>query len=317
MNKSSFNNKRIFSLIFGVSIFLNLILFFQIYESGKNKNIEDSAEVAESSKKYPLLAKRILNEFPNDLLINFLGLRSKTKEITQQYDGKFAMYFEYLPTGTSIGINEKDEFFAASLFKLPVVMAYFRDKEQNKITIDRKVKIKPDEIDDRFGTLYQKGAGYEISLDEAARLAIVDSDNTAAKVLGPYISADDFKDVYDAIDIDLKLTDKGAVLTAKHYSSILKALYFAAVLTKDDSQTVLSYLTQSEFTDKLAAGIPLDVPVAHKIGVIEGEAYMDCGIVYVPRRPYLLCMISKSDEKTAQDRMKLISKTVYDFVSKK
>ena len=169
-------------------------------------------------------------------------------------------------------------------------------------------------IDNRFGDLWKKGVGFEISMDEAARLALVNSDNTAAEALSPAITQKDFEDVYQGLDIDIQVSSQGAILNAKNYASILKALYFSAVLTKDDSQKILSYLAESEFDDKLTAGVPKEVPVAHKIGVMEKDSYRDCGIVYVPNRPYLLCMISHGSEQQAQQRMREVSQMIYDYV---
>jgi beta-lactamase class A len=297
-----------------VSLVGNIVFIYLWQTASEEKN-----RFSQLEQTHPLLSKRILADFPQDILINFLPLRSKLQQTTKPYGDSFALYFEYLPTGTSIGINEKSEFIAASLFKLPIVMAYYRHKERLKDEHDPTVVLSSDMLDSRFGDLWQKGEGYSINLGDAVELALKESDNTAVRALVPELSKTDFDSVYEGLDIDLKINNDGAVMTAKHYGSILKALYFSAVLTKDHSQEILDYLTDTKFTDKLPAGIPEGVPVAHKIGVIEEpeyEAYMDCGIVYVPRRPYLLCMISKSDNQTARERMKLISKTIYEHVSK-
>lgn len=265
-------------------------------------------------QKYALISPRALQDKHGDFLLNFLDLRNKLHSIADPYGDAFGLYFEYLPTGTSIGINSNNNFFAASLFKLPVVMAYYRHKEEVPSAQDYKVKLTKDMLDDRFGDLWEKGEGYELDLDDAARLALEKSDNTAAKALGTVITQDDSDEVYLGVDVDLQIASEGAVMTPKKYSSILKALYYSAVLTRDDSQLILDYLTKSEFNDKLVAGIPPDVKVAHKIGVIEDKAYMDCGIVYVPYRPYSLCLVSQGTEDVARSRMSSISKTIYEYV---
>jgi beta-lactamase class A len=229
------------------------------------------------------------------------------------------MYFEYLPTGTSININGLDEFHAASLFKTPVVMAYFRTRERLEITDDPILEIKNEDIDGKFGDLWKKGVGYKIKSSEAIRLALEESDNTAARLLVHYVSPLDFEAVYQGLDIDLNLDSQGAVLSAKSYSSIFKALYFSSVLSIDSSQKILDLLTHTIFPDKIVAGVPSGITIAHKIGDFvdkEGnQAFTDCGIVYAPRRPYLLCMVSRTDEQTARARMQDISKMIYDFVS--
>jgi beta-lactamase class A len=309
-----FSVKKVLLLVIFLFSLAGNIVFIYLWQTvSQEKN-----RFTQLEKTHPLLSKRILADFPQDILINFLPLRSKLQQTTKPYGDSFALYFEYLPTGTSIGINEKSEFIAASLFKLPIVMAYYRHKERLKDEHDPTVTLSSDMLDDRFGDLWKKGEGYSINLGDAVEMALKESDNTAVRALVPELSKTDFDNVYEGLDIDLKINNDGALMTAKHYGSILKALYFSAVLTKDHSQEILNHLTQTKFRDKLPAGIPEEIPVAHKIGVIEEpeyEAYMDCGIVYVPRRPYLLCMISKSDDKTARERMSLISKIIYEHVS--
>lgn len=296
-----------------LSLIGNAYLLTQVQFFSKDKSDFEALQ-----KKYPHLSKRVLAELPQDIHINFLSLRNDLRNLGQQYGSSFALYFEYLPTGTSIGINEKDEFLAASLFKLPVVMAYYRHKERIKDESDPTIQLTENMLDDRFGTLYQKGAGYQINLGDSVKLSLQESDNTAVRSLVPQLSKEDFNGVYEGLDIDLKINNEGAMITAKQYGSILKALFFSSVLNNDHSEEIIDLLTKTKFSDKLPAGVPENIQVAHKIGVVElsdHEAYMDCGIVYVPRRPYLLCMISQTDNKTAQTRMKKVSKTVYDFVN--
>lgn len=299
-------------IVFLVSLAINAYFFHQFvttYDLAKSQQNYQNA-----LRKYPHLAASTLQDNHGDFLLNFLDLRSKLHQMADPMGDNIELYFEYLPTGTSIGINSGNNFFAASLFKLPVVMAYYRHKEQVPFEGDYKVRLTTDMLDNRFGDLWQKGVGYEINLDEASRLALEKSDNTAAKALGAIITQDDFDDVYLGVDVDLQIASEGAVMTAKKYSSILKALYYSSVLTKDDSEKILGYLTHSDFNDKLVAGIPKNIVVAHKIGVIDQQYYMDCGIIYAPFRPYILCMVSKGSEDDARQRIGSISKTIYNFV---
>lgn len=317
MNKVRISKEKIWIGLFLISLLLNTVVLFTFFSN--RGVIEANNNNNDQINKYPLLSKRILQEYPIDILINFLDLRRDLRKEVEPYGNSFGFYFEYLPTGISIGVNEKAEFHAASLFKVPVVMAYYKQKERLQMKNDPEVELKAEHLDNEFGTLYKKGAGHKIKLSEAVRLSLEESDNTAAKLLASNVQELDFDEVYGGVDIDLITDENGAILTSKNYSSILKALYFSAVLVKESSSEILDYLTKSKFNDKLVAGVDPDVTVAHKIGYFidkkTGEqAYMDCGIVYVPRRPYLLCMVSESDEATAKDRMSSLSKTIYDYV---
>ena len=61
-------------------------------------------------------------------------------------------------------------------------------------------------------------------------------------------------------------------------------------------------LSETDFSDGLTAGLPQGVVVSHKFGlatnlsngVISGRELHDCGIIYHPRNPYLLCVMTKS-----------------------
>jgi beta-lactamase class A len=285
----------------------NFLLFQQLQQPrGRGSALKE---------QYPLMSTRGLNtRYANDLLVNFLPLRRSIHKSVDPYADSFVIYFEYLPTGTTIGINEDHNFTAESLLKVPVVMAYFHKRERLGMKTDPNVPLLQSELNSKFGDLYKKGAGYKINLGDAVKLAIQKSDNTASLVLADQISEDDFQFVYDGLDIPEMVDGKTPVITAQEYSSVLKALYFGSVLSNGDSQYILNLMTNTDFKDLLPSGVSGGVPVAHKIGLVDGQIYEDCGIVYYPGRPYILCMVSHSDQKTAQKRMHAISKMVYDYV---
>jgi beta-lactamase class A len=276
--------------------------------------VANVANFDDQSAKYPLLAKRILLENPNDIIINFSLLRTNLKKITGDWGSDFSFYFEYLPTGTSIGVNEKVEYNPMSLVKVPIAMAYYYVGAKQGLDFNPTVTIKPEEVDKGSGELWQKGAGYQISLKDAAKLALVASDNTATQVIADNIPLVDYREMFLGLDIPVPDDKNLLKLSTKEYSSILKSLYFSSVLDKGDSQEVLNYLVESPLEDGLKSGVRTGVPVANKVGILADQLYQDCGIVYVPKRQYLLCMFSKGDESLSKARMTQVSKTVYDYV---
>ena len=72
------------------------------------------------------------------------------------------------------------------------------------------------------------------------------------------------------------------------------------------------------------AGLPKDVTIAHKFGehvsgsngVISSVELHDCGIVYAPKKPYLLCVMTRgSDFDKLSGIIKSISNMVYEGVT--
>ena len=108
-------------------------------------------------------------------------------------------------------------------------------------------------------------------------------------------------------------------MTVKTYASFFRILYNGTYLTQRDSEHLLSLLSQSSFTQGLIAGLPTDMVVAHKFGeasLPDGTHQLhDCGIVYKPNQPYLICVMTKGTNfNTLAGVISHISKTVYKTI---
>ena len=80
-----------------------------------------------------------------------------------------------------------------------------------------------------------------------------------------------------------------------------------------------------DFPQGLQAGIPASVEVAQKFG--ERQVFLhdgtlsyrelhDCGIVYAPDNPYILCVMTRGhDFASLSSTIRDISKVVYDYVA--
>ena len=300
----------------GISLVLNVLVIGFLLKSDDSNSL--NATQAAKQVSFPLLSPRIFIENQNDLIINFVPLRLKLQEYASKTPHRIGLYFEYLPTGTSIGVNEKEAFIPASLLKTPLAMGVLKLSESKKIMLDDYLTLKEKHKDSNFGNYWKEKTGKKFQLAEVLKQLLIYSDNTAQKMLLEKVSTSVIEDVFESLDIPkIRDEDLNPVVTAKNYSSILRCLYLACYLTKEDSNSLLTILTNTIFKDKLPAGIPESIAVAHKIGVAEsstGGIYTDCGIVYYPKRPYILCVMIEGDEKTATKTISEISKIVYSFI---
>ncbi len=285
----------------------------------RTASLKKEADPSSQAMTYPFLSKRIFIDNQNDMLLNFVGLR---KQITTDFDAlpantQHSFYFEYLPSGTSIRNGSDNTLVAASLIKVPLVMNLYKAVELGKIDLDKQVTITESELDDAYGNLYQKGAGTKISLREAAKLALIESDNTATHVIFDNIKGllTSDQESLNNLDIDQTMKDNQAVIDAKSYTSVLKSLFLASYVNRDSSQEILSYLSQSSATNRITAQLPNNIKVAHKIGVnATSWSESDCGIIYAPKRPYALCVMVGLPEDQANEFIAKLSKQVYDYV---
>lgn len=291
-------------------LLLSNLAWVAAYRSAKSLHATSSA--------YPLLSKRVLSDARNDPIINFVPLRKALQKKFDALPVEKSFYFEYLPSGTSIRVGADNELIAASLIKVPLCMNLYKAAELGKVNLDQSVTITGSELDNAYGDLWQKGAGTRITLREAARLALAESDNTAAHAIFDTIHTllTSDQESLNQLDVDQNMQSGEAVIDAKSYSSVLKGLYLSSYLQPKDSEEILQYLTESTAKNRLVADLPTNIRVAHKIGVYNAAwSESDCGIVYEPKRPYVICAMVGLPEEQADQFIADISKQVYDYVA--
>lgn len=301
--------KRTAAYIFGAIIVLNILVWWAFFLPAKSG----------TQANYPYLSPRIFADNANDILIRFFPLRKKieAKFDALPKDTQYSFYFEYLPSGTAIRIGDDNQLVAASLIKLPLVMNLYRAAELKKIDLDKEVTIQESELDGGYGDLYLKGAGQKFTLRQLAQHALEESDNTAAHAIYDHTMSllKEEDQSLAQLDIDQDMENGQAVINAKSYASILKSLYFASFVNRVSSNEILGYLTHSTEHNRLTKNLPADVKVAHKNGVNDQSwAESDCGIIYAPKRPYMLCIMIGLPEDQSETLMADVSKIIYDYV---
>jgi beta-lactamase class A len=296
--------------LLAVGVFLGYFLF--------NKNDSKETSNTENHNNFPLLARRIFIENPNDTRVNFSPLRNSLRQYFTDNSLEGSLYFEYLPTGTSIRINGNEEYRAASLMKLPVAMEVYKAQELGLLSLQDKITLKEEWLNDGFGELYEKGAGYELTLGEIVEILIKESDNTALRAA--IASTDNLLPLENralgSLDIEFSIDSSGAIdIGTRSYSSFLKCLYFACYNNISDSQQLLELLTETEFKDRIVAGVE-NTPVAHKIGVFNTTIQGDCGIVYKTNNPFVICIIlEKNDSPETNKHFENLSRLTFNYLN--
>jgi beta-lactamase class A len=151
---------------------------------------------------------------------------------------------------------------------------------------------------------------------------IVYSDNVSLKSLFNHIDPKTLVELFNTIGIKPPEVGTDFVISPKSYSLFFRLLYNATYLDVTQSEYALNLLSQSDFQSGIRKNIPTDIPVAHKFGeaavnvngLINFELH-DCGMVYEPGTPYLICMMTRGPDKNRlEDAIAQISKTIIDTV---
>lgn len=240
-----------------------------------------------------------------------------------------AVFFRDLENGPTFGINHNEGYVPASLLKVPLMLTYFKIADENPSILRTVIvnegaeqavtpSIPPSEV-------LQEGGSYTV--EELIRRMIVYSDNQAWILLTRHLASlfphtDLFGETFVEIGLLTPSSDIAAeTLSTKSYAGMFRLLYNASYLSHTMSNRALALLANVEYADALRAGVPDDIPVAHKFGerqLLDTGIYQlhDCGIVYYPKNPYLLCIMTKgSDPAALPGVIAEISRLVYEEVS--
>lgn len=237
-------------------------------------------------------------------------------DIIEKYkeEGKIteaAVYFRDLNNGPWYGINEDLLFEPASLYKLPLFIFYYKkaEIEANPQLFDKKIPITMSGTE-RQAIKPEKSAevGKEYTVRELLQIMITYSDNNAAIALFNNLTQEERDFMYNDLGLVSGEDDAGEKkfqISVRNYSSMFRLLFNGSYLNKDSSEEVLKALANTAYTKGIREAIPADVEVAHKFGErqsLEGDRVIyqlhDCGIVYYPKHPFLLCIMSKGPDET-------------------
>lgn len=276
------------------------------------------AEHTRPGSEYPLVdsAREYIPQ--QHFIVNIQPLRETLQKLVRdEGSDNVSIYFEFLNTGANIQINNEVRFYPASLVKVPSALVAMKKIEKGQWAMDSRLVLFEQDRDSRYGTLYKQPVGTSFSIEELLRALLVESDNTAHKMIMRNLSDDELQELQDAIGLNDLFNERQEV-SAKEYSRLFRALYNSSFLKRAGSQKLLDWLSQTNFTQNLASGLPKDTKFSHKIGEDDVDRnYLDAGIVYLPNRPYLLTvMVKQHDQAKAEDIMKRASQAAYDYIYK-
>ncbi len=258
-------------------------------------------------------------------------IKSKINKLKDKYDLEFAsVYFRDLDNGQWIGINEKEEFASASLIKLPILISFLRESEAEPQLPMRKVTISAEDVtsagiqDILPETQMKEGETY--TLMEVAERMIEQSDNVAMKVMVRNLESKYRDGIFEAIGVKYVIDRDDVLVRVKDYASFFRILFNASYLSRENSELALEVLSKSTFKNGLTAGVPKSLTVAHKFGersyyvdgIVSSRQLHDCGIIYYPQKPYILCVMTRGQDYVTQTLfIKEVSKLFYTELEKK
>jgi len=233
-----------------------------------------------------------------------------------------SVYLRDLNNGPWIGVNQGEEFIGGSLLKVPMLISYYKLAENDSSILKKVIEYKEKAVDNTqyYSPSKQIEVGKKYTVEELLKYMTYYSDNNAAYLLSQNIDPKEFDNVFIALGLGEPDINKPYKVNTKTYAGFFRILFNASYLSKSSSEKVLELLSQSEFNRGLQGLIPKSLVVSHKFGIrSDGDVNQlhDCGIVYYPGHPYLLCIMSRGgtfDSMAAS--ISEVSEYIYNKISK-
>ncbi|AEV69529.1 serine hydrolase [Acetivibrio clariflavus] len=249
--------------------------------------------------------------------LDYENLKNELEEYVSRFTGQYGIYFVDLVSGYEFGINDTDEYTAASTIKVPLNYYIFKMIEAGEVDPEDTIAYKEDDFEGGTGILQSKKLkGKSFTIRYLLKVSIIYSDNIATNMLLRHFGRKNFKNYLRMLGGTV-VDDNKNVSCPKDMAIYLKNIYEFCNENKELGKELKYNLCNTIHNDRLPRLLPKDVKVAHKIGD-QIQAVHDVGIIYADN-PYILAVMSKgviSDEE-ARSVIAQVSKKVYDFMNGK
>ncbi len=246
-----------------------------------------------------------------------------------------AVAFRTLDGRSQWFLRADEPFHAASTMKVAVLIELYRQVHEGKVKLDDPLTVRNefhslvdgsvytlDPADDSETGLY-RALGESRTLGQLSELMITVSSNLATNLLMGKLGVDNIRAGVHALGADgmnvrrpledSKAFEQGLnnTTTARALLQLLEALAAGRAVDPQASHQMVAVLERQTVNERIPAGLPPGIPVAHKTGEITRIRH-DAAIVYAPR-PFVLVVLTRglTDEKTADALIADIARRLY------
>lgn len=222
-----------------------------------------------------------------------------------------------------MALNKDEQYHPASLMKVPLLICCLQTLQLNPSLFDQKlVYDKPDsvQINPQFYAYPTIQPGKSYSVHELLYYMIAYSDNNATWLLARHFDTSRMKKLFadfclpEPVPDDLKFT-----MSAKDYSTFIKAIYSCSLLSPEYSEYAADLMSNCSFREGFAKGFPEGTRMWHKFGEWRSMGFdyelHESGIVNIKDKPYLITIMTKGrDTEKQAEIIRLISRRIYDKI---
>ena len=247
----------------------------------------------------------VMNDVPESDRERVQKVLEEARQEIEDYNGVAGLYVWDLDKDFGYGIRPDEQFFTASIIKIPIMVAVYRKVDEGELSFSQKVEIKKEDWASGAGWLQWKKAGTKETVGDLLLLMMTQSDNVAANALVRLVGgADHVNEVARSLGAKNTLlyqkvsSERAAVpeldnrSTPRDMATMLQKIADGEAASDKSCRYMIELMNQDDLDWWLDAGLPTGVYAANKAGWLY-EVYDDVGIVKAADRPYVVAILSK------------------------
>lgn len=241
------------------------------------------------------------------------SLRPALEERIAEFRGTVHAAVIDLASGEELSIRGDEPVPSASVIKVPLLVELFHQVEEGRLSLeDPLILLESDKVPGS-GVLQHFHAPHQLSMRDAATLMIILSDNSATNLVIDRVGIRPVWDRMEALGLPrTKLHSKSfvratsvamdssrvyglGVTTASEMARLLAMLYRGEAVSPAADSQMVAILRRQHYSEGIPRHLPPEASIANKTGALNAARH-DCGIVYGPRRDYVLCVLTNENE---------------------
>ncbi len=242
------------------------------------------------------------------------GLQAAIEGALAGREGSYSVVVHNLADGRAASLNADKVYYAASLYKIEVLLEAFRQRDAGELDFGRLLTLEKKYIDLDLKTLDALGIveNDQVTVQDALRAMTIVSDTPTAALLQDTVNAARIDQTLSAVGLSSTVSANHELpTTARDMARLLTAIAAGEGGVRAESRNeMLSLLEQEGYRAGVIAGVPSDATVAHKTGSYS-DATHDVALVWGPKGPYVIAVLT--DRSYDWDAIREVSRAVWDY----